>query len=507
MTDTARRYDIEQVLGRGGFGTVYRARMSSSGGFSKHVALKVLNPDVASTADVIQRLRDEARMLGLLRHRAIVQVEGLVHLDDRWAVVMEFVDGASLSELARMGPLPPSVALEVGEEVSTALEVAFSHPASNGEVLRLLHRDIKPSNVQLTARGEVKLLDFGVARADFGGREAHTRSLILGSIDYLAPERLEMIDSHKGDIYALGATIFELLAGEPFGRASVNPRRHATQLDERLAARIAPLGDPELVALLRSALAYDDADRPDAAALSRSLRDLRRHHPEPWMRDWANEAVPRAQARRSPDSDDWSGATLREGGGSETIEIDLSTSDLEPPPPRPEPPSPRPEARAGRPEPELPRPKGARSHLDGRATGGRSAAPARRPRSAWRTCGVVALLGGGLAVVAVVLVTILIPTALVALLSGTGIWAAAWEDSVKDGMAKQALAVGSLAPSAERDRVLAVLTQAQEPVHAREIGFWELVAFDILLDEAMSDRHLTPGEADKIEARYRKIIR
>lgn len=506
MTDSTRRYDIEQVLGRGGFGTVYRARMSGSGGFSKHVALKVLNADVASTADVIQRLRDEARMLGLLRHRAIVQVEGLVHLDDRWAVVMEFVDGASLSELARLGPLPPSVALEVGEEVATALEVAYSHPASSGDVLRLLHRDIKPSNVQLTARGEVKLLDFGVARADFAAREAHTRSLILGSIDYLAPERLEMIDSHKGDIYALGATIFELLAGEPFGRASVNPRRHASNLDERLAAKIAPLGDGELVALLRSTLAYDDSDRPDAAALSRSLRERRRHHPEPWTRDWANDAVPRAQARRSPEPDDWSGTTIREGGGSDTIEIDLGTTDLERPAPVVLP-------AAGALVPPAERqpapPLNQRASPSDRAARARAvaAASARRRRSGWRTCGVVTVVGGGLAVLAVVLLTILVPTALVALLSGTGIWAAAWEDSVKDSMAKQELDIASLPASPERDRVLRVLTEAQQPVNAREIGFWEWVGFDILVDEAKVDRHLSAAEADQIEARYLSITK
>jgi hypothetical protein len=525
MTSPSRSYDIEQVLGRGGFGTVYRARLSGSGGFTKHVALKVLNAEFAGTTDVLQRLRDEARMLGLLRHRAIVQVEGLVHLDDRWAVVMEYVDGASLSELVRLGPIPPSVTLEVGEEVAAALDVAYARPASTGEVLRLLHRDIKPSNVQVTARGEVKLLDFGVARADFGSREAHTRSLILGSIDYLAPERLEMLDTHAGDIYALGATLYELLAGAPFGRASINPRRHAAQLDERLGALAATVRDPELIELLRSTLGYDEESRPDAATLARRLRDLRRNHTEPWLRDWAEAAVPAAQAVRAgqtADEDVWSGSTLREtgsAGASDTMAIDVSSGTAEPrrtepaparpevaPPPAPRPPraeAPKPVPNVAKPAVHAPRPARAPGRQAGRAP---RPAPPRR-RSPLRTCLGVTLIGGALGLIGLILGVVLVPTALVALLSGTGLWASAWEDTVRDSFATLEQKALALPPSAERDRIVTLARTGQDPRVAPAVGFWELVFFDIAASEAIDDGALIAGESDDLEKRFRAITR
>jgi eukaryotic-like serine/threonine-protein kinase len=490
--NTERRYDIEQVLGQGGFGTVYRARLSASGGFTKHVALKVLNADVASSTDVLQRLRDEARMLGLLRHRAIVHVEGLVHLEDRWAVVMEFVDGASLSELIRTGPVPPSVALEICEEVAAALDVAYARPASSGEVLRLLHRDIKPSNVQLTAQGEIKLLDFGVARADFGEREAQTRSLILGSVDYLAPERLEMIDSHAGDIYALGATLFELLMGEPLGRASINPRKHAANLDERRRELLAKVDDPALATVIFDAVAYEETERPDANTLARQLRELRRKHAEPWLRDWAERAVPRAQALRPVTPDDWSGATLYErtstNTGSDTMAFDLEPLMSEPTAPAPPEPAPSVPRRA---------PAAARAPVP-------PTRPRRRHSPVW-TCAVVTLATVTLTAIVLAVTSVLVPTLFVGLLSSSGILAAAWDDTVKETMTALEQEVRKLPDDADRQRVLDAIEDGKRPNHTPRIGMFELVFFEMMVQEAAADGRLTPTEATDIERRMQRI--
>ena len=101
-----RRYQILGVIGKGGFGTVYKAQLLGEGGFKRTVALKVLNADMREMEDVASRLRDEARLLGLLRHRAILGVDGLVRLNGRWTVVMEFIDGADLGRVTRTSLLP-----------------------------------------------------------------------------------------------------------------------------------------------------------------------------------------------------------------------------------------------------------------------------------------------------------------------------------------------------------------------------------------------------------------
>ena len=213
MGRTDRRYHIDDVLGRGGFGTVYRATLTDNDGFTKAVAVKLLN-DAQAHAEVLQRFRDEARILGLLRDRAIVQVDPPVQLGGRWAVVMELVDGASLSRLLkRHGSFPPRVALEVIAEVARALDKAIHQPGPDGRPLRLVHRDLKPGNIQLTQAGEVKILDFGIARADFDQREAKTTHGIVGTPGYIAPERFDGHEDPKGDVFSLGGVLFKLLCG------------------------------------------------------------------------------------------------------------------------------------------------------------------------------------------------------------------------------------------------------------------------------------------------------
>ena len=212
-----RRYNILGTLGKGGFGTVYKAQLHGSAGFTKIVALKVLNAEVAGKEEFARRARDEARVLGLVRHRAIVQVDGLVVLQGHWVVVMEYVSGVDLKRLMQAGSVPPGVALEIIEEVAQALDAAYRQPGPEGKPLGLLHRDIKPSNLRITERGEVKVLDFGTARANFQSREAQTQALTFGTVGYMAPERMDFEDLPAGDVYALGVVLYELLIGEDAG--------------------------------------------------------------------------------------------------------------------------------------------------------------------------------------------------------------------------------------------------------------------------------------------------
>ena len=190
-----RRFELLRELGSGTFGTVYLADMQSLGGFKKRVALKVLNSQWDDGSDAGRRLRDEARLLGRLRHRCIVSVDDLIRIDGRWGVVMEYIAGADLEHLVNSArdqqqPISQAAALEICAAIAEALHAAYAGDGHDAEALEVVHRDIKPSNVLLTAGGDVKVLDFGIALASFDEREAQTGRVRYGSIPYMAPERI-----------------------------------------------------------------------------------------------------------------------------------------------------------------------------------------------------------------------------------------------------------------------------------------------------------------------------
>ncbi len=305
MVAGGRRYEVQAPLGKGGFGTIYKARFVGEGGFTKVVALKVLNPNMADMEDVVARLRDEAKVLGLLRHRAIVQADRLVKLRDRWAVVMEYVEGVDFKKVLGVGRVPVGSALEIIGEVAGALHAAYHTAGPSGAPLQLLHRDIKPSNLILTSYGEVKVLDFGIARAEFGGREAETQAFRMGSLPYMAPERLDFRDTAAADVYALGVVFFELVTGRAFGRASPVPERHDKRVQEALDHLCNEKEvdvSRDLLLFLGSLLAYEPDDRPTARDLERMCVNLRRRLSDEPLRYWAEKVVPPLLAKYHADS-------------------------------------------------------------------------------------------------------------------------------------------------------------------------------------------------------------
>ena len=292
MADDSRTYRLLSLLGSGGFGTVWRGDLEGRGGFHKQVAIKLLNEQAGALPEIEQRLRDEARLLGLLRHRAIVGVEDLTRIDGRWAVVMEYVEGADLAQLLTLEPLPPRALCGLGQEVAGALRTA--HQARDPRTqrpLQIIHRDIKPANIRLTAAGEVKVLDFGIARAEFEQREAVTRSVHYGSHGYLAPERLDGEYSPAVDIYALGCVLGEALVGRSFGQLSVRIHKHKEQVRGLLEQ--VPDGAGPLRELIARMMDYEPERRPHAADVERDLRELLLHAPGPWLSEWAPAAIER----------------------------------------------------------------------------------------------------------------------------------------------------------------------------------------------------------------------
>src|SRR4029453_3788760 len=216
MTAQARllggRYQVGELLGYGGMAEVHRGRDLRLG---RDVAIKTLRTDLARDATFQLRFRREAQNAAALNHPAIVAVydTGEEHGpsgEELPYIVMEFVNGRTLKEvLTAEGRLIPRRALEIVAAICSALE--FSHRPGT------LHRDIKPGNVMLTQTGQVKVMDFGIARALATGASTMTQTAaVIGTAQYLSPEqaRGEAVDA-RSDVYATGCVIYELLCGQP----------------------------------------------------------------------------------------------------------------------------------------------------------------------------------------------------------------------------------------------------------------------------------------------------
>jgi len=221
-------YRIEERIGEGGMGVVYRATQLS---LDRSVALKVLPERIANNPVFLDRFHREADLLSRLSHPNVVTVFERGEVDGRAFVVMEYVDGRSLRELMKRGPLPPNEALAIVRSVLSALE----HAHDKG----IIHRDVKPENVLIAPGGIVKVADFGLARLLDPGdltRLTHTHTL-LGTYEYMAPEQRERVKEadERSDIYATGVLLYEMIAGElPIGNFEPLSRMRAPECDARL---------------------------------------------------------------------------------------------------------------------------------------------------------------------------------------------------------------------------------------------------------------------------------
>ena len=201
------RYEILEKVGEGGMAIAYRGRDRVLG---RVVAIKVMRPELATDAAFLARFRREARAAAGITHEHIASVYDTGSDGPYHYIVMEYVEGESMRDrLRREGPLPLAEALRIATETAEALEAA--HQAG------VVHRDIKPGNILLGREGQVKVTDFGIARAASAPNQTDT-STMLGSANYVSPEqaRGEAVGP-QGDIYSLGATLFEALTGKaPF---------------------------------------------------------------------------------------------------------------------------------------------------------------------------------------------------------------------------------------------------------------------------------------------------
>lgn len=301
------------------------AEMVTGDNFSTVVAIKLLHAQWADHEEILMRSRDEARLLGRLRHRSIVRVEDLTYIQGHCAVIMEYLEGADLKSL--MGylggigePFPMRMAFEVTAQVASAMDSAYNYvPLQGGEPLRLIHRDIKPSNVMVTVEGDVKLLDFGTARANFDSREAHTESLAFGSQAYMAPERfMGDPDAPAGDIFSLGVSLYELLAGQNIGRILLREDRFFENLDSRLAAlpldSVPESGRQDVRKVMRLMMDYEAENRPTARQVVDLMEILADKSEDDGMRRFSREHIrPALEASpHQPGEDSLQGNTMVE---------------------------------------------------------------------------------------------------------------------------------------------------------------------------------------------------
>ena len=272
---TLGSYRILERIGTGGTGMVYLAEHQV---MKRRVAIKVLPAPLASDPSVLERFRREAQTTAMLDHANVVHVYDFREEKGVHAIVMEYVEGPSLQQLVtRRGPQGIAQACEYVRQAALGLQHA--HDAG------LVHRDVKPANLLVDAAGVVKVLDLGLARYQAEGEASLTQrfnsKMVMGTADYLAPEQalsLHNVD-HRADIYALGCTIYALLAGKPpFDEGSIGQKLlwHQTTEPARLDAVRAevPAGLASLVARM---MAKKPEGRPASCAeVARLL--------EPWAK-------------------------------------------------------------------------------------------------------------------------------------------------------------------------------------------------------------------------------
>jgi serine/threonine protein kinase len=283
---TLKHYQIDSILGKGGMGTVYRARDTR---LQRPVAIKVLSAELTSDPERKQRFFHEARAAAAVTHPAIAQVYDVDEVDGVTFIAMELVEGQTIRQLVTERDLDLLAALEVSIQVGEGL--ARAHETG------IVHRDIKSENIMVTRDGHAKILDFGLAKlnpihnVDSGsGAEARMSQMatvalthpgmVVGTLAYMSPEQARGRDlDHRSDIFSFGVTIYEMATGQlPFSGASPLDTMHAIAFEEtRPITTLRQNLPPELQRIISRCLRKRPEDRyPDASALVADLKVLRR---------------------------------------------------------------------------------------------------------------------------------------------------------------------------------------------------------------------------------------
>jgi TonB family protein len=212
------QYILLEKIATGGMAEVWKARMRGLEGFEKIVAIKKILPHLSDNDEFIEMFVDEAKLAAQLNHNNIIHIYDLGKIDQSWFIAMEYIDGHDIKSLLARGreagrPLPAPLALFIASRVASALDYAHRKKGFDDQQLGLVHRDVSPQNILISRDGDIKLCDFGIAKA--ATKASHTQAGALkGKLQYMSPEQAwgREID-HRSDIFATSAVLFEMLAG------------------------------------------------------------------------------------------------------------------------------------------------------------------------------------------------------------------------------------------------------------------------------------------------------
>ena len=212
-------YRLIRQIAVGGMAEIHLAKTAGIAGFEKYVALKMIHPNFAEDDQFIQMLVDEAKIAVQLTHGNIAQTFDLGRVGDTYYITMEYVDGADLYKILRRASeqdidMPLDICAFIGKEISSALDHAHRKRDHVGKSLGIVHRDVSPQNVLVSYSGEVKLVDFGIAKATMKARQTAV-GVIKGKYYYMSPEQAwgDPID-HRSDIFSAGIVLYEMITGQ-----------------------------------------------------------------------------------------------------------------------------------------------------------------------------------------------------------------------------------------------------------------------------------------------------
>jgi len=340
------RYVLIDKLAVGGMAEIYKAKTYGVDGFEKLLAIKRILPHCSADAEFVTMLVDEAKLTVLLSHANIVQVYDLGKVEDDYYISMEFIQGTNLRELMKRvtdseGKLPEELAVYIVSELGKGLDYAHRKADTNGEALNIVHRDINPQNCLISFEGEVKIVDFGIAKAAMN--VSHTMAGVLkGKIAYMSPEQAlgKPLDG-RTDIYSAGLVLYEMLTGEKLFTGETQ----FEVLNKIRTTHVNTMDLPEdiagpLKAILAKSLAYNPKDRYSSAGdlhleltkyLYSSYIDFSPRQLSALVRKYFTDDI-KAAEERGPEIDEKTRSLLIKTGSMDTLVSEEAAKDMPPPP-------------------------------------------------------------------------------------------------------------------------------------------------------------------------------